>query len=98
MECAVGAERKAARDVAWRRSGAGAPNHEISASAPLVVDINATIVIAHSEKQVAAPTFKRTYGFHPLVAFVDHGEGGTGEPLAMPPGFASITAAAGGPR
>lgn len=79
------------------RGGAGAPNHEISASAPLVVDINATIVIAQRE-QVAAPTFKRTYGFHPLVAFVDHGEGGTGEPLAMPPGLASITAAAGDPR
>lgn len=32
---------------------------------------------------VAALTFKRGYGFHPLCAFVDHGASGTGEPLAI---------------
>lgn len=40
------------------------------------VDIDATIVIAHSEKESAAPTWKKTYGFHPLAAFADHGAGG----------------------
>ncbi len=35
------------------------------------------------DKEKAAATFKRGYGFHPLCAFVDHGAEGTGEPLAM---------------
>ncbi|MEV5366122.1 IS1380 family transposase [Streptomyces cellulosae] len=34
------------------------------------------------DKQDAAPTWKKTYGHHPLMAFVDHGPGGTGEPVA----------------
>ena len=29
------------------------------------------------------PTFKRGFGYHPLCAFVDHGQEGTGEPLAL---------------
>jgi len=49
---------------------------------PMIVDLDATIVVAHSEKEGATPTFKRTFGFHPLLAFVDHGAEGTGEPLA----------------
>ncbi len=47
------------------------------------VDIDATIVIAHSEKEKAAPTWKKTYGFHPVAAFADHGAGAGGEPLAI---------------
>jgi hypothetical protein len=49
---------------------------------PVIIDVDATIVQAHSEKEGATPTFKRTFGFHPLLAFVDHGTGGTGECLA----------------
>jgi hypothetical protein len=45
--------------------------------------VDATLVTAHSEKECAAPTFKRGFGFHPLWAFVDHGSEGTGEPLAV---------------
>lgn len=37
---------------------------------------------AHSEKEWAAKTWKKGFGFHPLLGFVDHGEGGTGEPVA----------------
>jgi hypothetical protein len=40
-------------------------------------------VIAHSEKEQAAPTWKKTFGFHPLAAFADHGAAGNGEPLAI---------------
>ncbi len=69
--------------AAAARAGAGAPNHDVSATNPVVVDLDATIVEAHSEKEAAAPTFKKSFGFHPLVAFVDHGPGGTGEPLTM---------------
>jgi hypothetical protein len=48
----------------------------------VVVDIDATLVDAHSEKETAAPTYKRGFGFHPLLAYADHGPGGTGEALA----------------
>jgi hypothetical protein len=34
------------------------------------------------QKEGATPTWKRTFGFHPLLAFLDHGPGGTGEPVA----------------
>lgn len=48
----------------------------------VVVDIDATLVDAHSEKEAAAPTWKRGFGFHPLMAYLDQGPGGTGEGLA----------------
>ncbi len=43
-----------------------------------VIDIDGTLIGSHSDKQGAAPTYKRGYGFHPLVAFLD----ATGEALA----------------
>jgi hypothetical protein len=48
----------------------------------VVIDVDATLVTAHSEKENAAPTFKKGFGFHPLLVFADHGAGGTGEPLS----------------
>ena len=45
----------------------------------VLVDIDATVVIAHSEKEQAAPTWKKTFGFHPLAVFADHGPGGPGK-------------------
>jgi hypothetical protein len=53
-------------------------------------------VIAHSDKEEAAATWKKTYGHHPLTAFVDHGPGGTGEPVAalLRPGNAGSNTAA----
>ena len=48
----------------------------------VVVDIDATLITAHSEKEDAAPTYKRGFPFHPLLAYLDHGPGGTGEALA----------------
>ncbi len=48
----------------------------------ITIDLDATLVIAHSEKQDAAKTWKKTFGFHPLLGFCDHGEDGTGEPVA----------------
>jgi hypothetical protein len=35
----------------------------------VVVDIDATLIIAHSAKQGASATFKKTFGFHPLAAW-----------------------------
>ena len=47
------------------------------------MDVDATLVGSHSEKEQARPTFKRGFGFHPLCVFVDHGPTGTGEPLQI---------------
>jgi hypothetical protein len=49
---------------------------------PLLLDMDATLVEAHSDKQGAAPTYKQGYGFHPLGCWLDRGDG-TGEALAM---------------
>lgn len=54
----------------------------VAGTGPVILDLDATIVLAHSEKEGATPTWKRTFGFHPLLAFLDHGTGGTGEPVA----------------
>lgn len=92
----VAAARKAARSRAWALAGEHAPNHVVSVDDPLVVDLDATLVTAHSDKEQAAPTFKRGFGFHPLCAFLDHGAAGTGEALAIQlrPGNAGSNTAA----
>ena len=36
-----------------------------------MIDIDATLITAHSEKQGAAGTYKRGFGFHPLLAWLD---------------------------
>ena len=78
---AIGQARQQARAVAWGLAGEHAPDHQASADDPLVIDLDATLITAHSDKQLAAPTFKRGFGFHPLLAFADHGPAGTGEAL-----------------
>lgn len=67
----------------WELAGEHAPDHSIGPDKPLIVDLDATLITAHSDKENAAPTFKRGYGFHPLCSFVDHGAHGTGEPLVV---------------
>ena len=93
---AINTARRAVRAAAWSAAGPEAPNHGITAQAPLVIDIDATLVTAHSDKESAAPTYKRGFGFHPLCAFADHGAAGTGEPLAilLRPGNAGSNTAA----
>lgn len=36
----------------------------------LVIDLDATVVVCHSEKEQAVPTFKRSFGYHPMVVFL----------------------------
>lgn len=36
-----------------------------------VLDLDGTLLTAHSEKEGEAPTYKRSFGFYPLVAFLD---------------------------
>jgi len=80
---AIDAARAAARARVWAAAGQHAPDYAADADSPVVVDIDATLVTAHSDKELAAPTFKKGFGFHPLLVFADHGAGGTGEPLSV---------------
>jgi hypothetical protein len=61
----------------------------------LVIDLDATLVTAHSDRQGAAGTYKGGFGFHPLAAWLDRGDG-TDEPLAavLRPGNAAANTAA----
>ncbi len=45
----------------------------------LTIDVDATLITAHSEKEKAAGNYKHGYGFHPLGAYADE----TREALAM---------------
>ncbi|HZC51067.1 MAG TPA: IS1380 family transposase [Mycobacterium sp.] len=80
---AIDAARAAARSQVWRLAGEHAPDHGAGAETPLIIDTDATLITAHSDKEQAAPTFKRGFGFHPLWTFADHGSDGTGESLAF---------------
>jgi len=71
-----------ARERVWKL--AGAPDR-------LTIDLDATLITSHSEKQGAAGTFKHGYGFHPMLAYADE----TGEALAgeLRPGNAGANTA-----
>ena len=82
------AARVQARARAWR---VGAwPEVDL-----LLVDIDGTLLDAHSDKQGAAGTYKGGFGFYPLLAFLDR-QDGTGEALAglLRPGNAGSNTAA----
>ena len=90
---AIRAARAAARDRAWDLAGDAAPGAD---GGLVTVDIDATIVTSCSDKEKAAATWKKTWGFHPLGVFADHGPEGSGEPLAvlLRPGNAGSNTAA----
>ena len=73
---AVRAARAQARARVWEH------RLPLADDAQVIVDLDASLIGSHSEKELASPTYKRGFGFHPMLAFVDHGEAGTGEPLA----------------
>ena len=77
---AIRAARAAARQRAWELAGDAAPG---AGGGLVTVDIDATIVTSCSDKEQATPTWKKTYGHHPLTVFADHGPAGSGEPLAI---------------
>jgi hypothetical protein len=58
----------------------------------ITLNIDATLLTAHSEKELAAGNYKHGYGFHPLNCYLDE----TGEPLAaiLRPGNAGSNTAA----
>ena len=77
--------RAKARVHAWKLiedTPAGFPWLEIAGKTLagwVVTDLDATLVTASSDKEGAAPTWKKGYGFHPLGAWCAN----TREPLAM---------------
>ncbi len=87
--------------MAWRGCGPRTPAHArarsrawklIGAPAELTIDLDATLITSHSEKEGAAGTFKGGFGFHPMLAYSDQ----TGEALAgeLRPGNAGSNTAA----
>ncbi|OLO65042.1 hypothetical protein BKH21_12595 [Actinomyces oris] len=84
------------RQRVWDLAGEHSPAAGVSANRPLVIDIDATLVGVHSEKEGAAPTFKKGFGYHPLTAWFDHGPDGGGEcaALVLRPGNAGSNTAA----
>lgn len=88
--------RAAARETAWLQAAETRRGTPISRAGGrdlpgLVLDLDATLVTCHSEKEQAAATYKRGFGFHPLLCFLDN----TGEALAglLRPGNAGANTA-----
>lgn len=75
---AIRRARAQVREHVWALAGDAAPGQ----SGQVIVDLDGVLVIAHSDKQNATATWKRTFGHHPIMGFVDHGAGGAGEPVA----------------
>ena len=94
---AVATARASAREVVWAQRAEATDAAVPAARAAgvdlpgLVLDVDASIVVCHSEKEEAAPTFKHTFGYHPLLAFLDN----SGEFLAglLRPGNAGANTA-----
>jgi len=73
----IQAARAHAREQAW--AAGAAPTHD----GWLHLDVDATITIDHSDnKENAAATWKKTFGHHPLLVFLDRPDIAAGEALA----------------
>ena len=64
---AISVARQQARATAWGVAGVHAPDHGATAEQPLIIDLDASLVTAHSEKQRAAPTMKTRVRVPPVV-------------------------------
>jgi len=63
---AMRAARAVAREAAW-----AAGLCPVRSTGPLILDFDATLVEAHSQKSGAGPNYKGGYGFSPLACFLD---------------------------
>ncbi|MFK5648055.1 IS1380 family transposase [Ornithinimicrobium sp. LYQ121] len=71
----IGTARARVRRRLWSLIPGGVPASKVAGTdlgQVVVLDVDATIVLAHSEKEQAAPTYKRTFGFHPLGVWCDN--------------------------
>lgn len=87
----IRAARAHARAAAWAAGAAPAPGQWLH------LDVDATITLDHSDrKQDAAATWKKTFGHHPLLVFLDRPDIAAGEALAglLRPGNAGSNTAA----
>ena len=73
---AITGARAVARERVWNRAGAPTQDGQV------VIDLDATLLTAHSDKEDATSTWKKGFGHHRLLGFADHGAGGGGEPVA----------------
>jgi len=70
----IGQARARVRKHVWKQieSAAGFPWLAVAGkvlAGLLVIDMDGTLITAHSDKSGAAPTWKKGYGFHPLAAW-----------------------------
>lgn len=73
----VAVARARIRRHVWAQLPGGIPASKVAGTdlaEVIVLDIDATIVVAHSEKENAAATFKRTFGYHPIGVWCDNTE------------------------
>lgn len=76
--------QRSLRSKVWAAAGKRNPALRATAADPLVIDIDASLVNVHSDKEFSAGTYKGGYGFSPMIAMVDYCKGnGTGEVLAV---------------
>ena len=54
---ALASARRSTRARVWQLAGATAPTHGIDATHPVMIDVDATLLTAHSDKESAAPTY-----------------------------------------
>ncbi|GHH28434.1 hypothetical protein Srubr_38550 [Streptomyces rubradiris] len=92
VRTALRAARANVREHVWKPAGDAAPD----TGGQVTVDLEGVTVLAHSEKRDAAATWKKSFGHHPLMGFVGHGRGGSGEPVTglLRPGSAGSNTAA----
>lgn len=74
----IAVARARARRHVWAQIPGGLPASKVAGRSleegVVVLDVDATIVVAHSEKEQAAPTFKHTFGYHPIGVWCDNTE------------------------
>jgi len=93
---ALSREARAAAETAWQprraRHRPRARGELAGAPERVMIDLDATLLTAHSDKEGAAPSWKRGYAFHPMLASCDQ----SGEALAgeLRPGNAGAGTAA----
>jgi hypothetical protein len=71
----IAVARARTRRHVWAQLPDGVPASRVAGTdlgKVVVLDIDATIVVAHSEKENAAATFKRTFGYHPIGVWCDN--------------------------
>jgi len=73
---AINGARATVRARVWTLAGTDSPDHVMTATTPVTMDLDSSLLTAHSEKELATATFKR------VSAFTRSGPGWTTVPAA----------------